>query len=290
MLDRLYPDSPEKRQVAAILARESLWYYARYMFLATYGSKWQRAAHHKAVCQALERVYRGECRRLIINIPPRYSKTSLVLSFITWSLGRHPDSQFILTSYSSRLAATNSWQAREAARSEAFQFVFPEIGIDDTSAAKDEWRTTAGGCVYATGAGGSITGYGAGVMRTGFGGAIIVDDPHKPDEARSEVARKNVLEWYQNTLQSRTNSPDTPIIIIMQRLHEDDLSGWLLAGGSGETWEHVNLPALQEDGTALWPEKHTAAELLRMQDASPYMFSGQYQQRPTPPEGGHLQA
>ena len=112
------------------------------------------------------------------------------------------------------------------------------------SQAKDEWRTGAGGCVYAVGAGGSITGYGAGKLRETFGGAIIIDDPHKPDEVRSDVMRRNVIDWFQNTLESRKNAPNTPIILIMQRLHEEDLAGWLLAGGNGETWEHINLPAI----------------------------------------------
>lgn len=90
--------------------------------------------------------------------------------------------------------------------------------------------------MYATGAGGTITGFGAGRHREGFGGCIIIDDPHKADEARSEVRRQNVIDWFQNTVESRKNSPDTPIILIMQRLHEKDLAGWLLDGGNGEEW------------------------------------------------------
>ncbi|MBC7074674.1 MAG: phage terminase large subunit, partial [Syntrophomonadaceae bacterium] len=115
---------------------------------------------------------------------------------------------------------------------------------------------------------------------------ILIDDPHKADEARSDVMRANVIEWFQNTLESRKNSPETPIILIMQRLHEDDLSGWLLKGGNGEQWDHICLSALRDDGSALWPDKHTADDLRRMQDASPYTFAGQYQQRPAPAEGG----
>ena len=139
---------------------------------------------------------------------------------------------------------------------------------------------------YAQGTGGTITGFGAGKIRNEFGGAIIIDDPHKAAEASSDTIRKNVIEWFQNTLESRTNSPDTPIIVIMQRLHEEDLSGWLLGGGNGEEWEHLCLPAIQEDGSALWPEKHSIERLKVMEDAAPYVFSGQYRQRPSPPAGG----
>ena len=116
---------------------------------------------------------------------------------------------------------------------------------------------------------------------------IIIDDPHKADEARSDVIRQGVIDWFVTTLESRKNDPDgTPIILIMQRLHEKDLAGWLLGGGNGEKWEHVCLSAWQDDGTPLWPEKHDAEALHRMEKAAPYMFAGQYRQRPAPPEGG----
>jgi len=140
--------------------------------------------------------------------------------------------------------------------------------------------------MYATGTGGTITGFGAGKHRDGFGGALILDDLHKADEARSEVRRQNVIDWFQNTLESRKNSPETPIVVIMQRLHEKDIAGWLLDGGNGEEWEHLCLSAIQEDGTALWPEKHDIETLRRMEQAAPYVFAGQYLQRPAPPDGG----
>lgn len=129
---------------------------------------------------------------------------------------------------------------------------------------------------------------------------LVLDDPHKADEARSDVVRKGVIDWFQNTLESRKNSPDTPIILIMQRLHEDDLSGWLLGdrgkdmagpavpGGNGEVWEHLCLSAWADEaaGLPLWPEKHSADDLRRMELAAPYVFAGQYRQRPAPPTGG----
>lgn len=276
----------EQLIAGSVLAGEDFYTFARWMFFHQRGYKWVKAEHHQIICDALMRVYRGECKRLIINIPPRYSKTQLcIIDFMAWTLGHYPDAEFIHTSYSGRLATGNSWQTREMVQHEAYKRIFPNLTLLDDSKAKDEWRTTAGGCVYAVGAGGTITGYGAGKHREGFGGAILIDDPHKADEARSDTMRQNVIDWFQNTLESRKNSPDTPIILIMQRLHEHDLSGWLLDGGNGEEWEHVCLPALREDGTALWPEKHTVADLERMRDSSAYTFIGQYQQAPAPPEG-----
>jgi predicted phage terminase large subunit-like protein len=137
--------------------------------------------------------------------------------------------------------------------------------------------------------GGTIIGYGAGKHRSGFGGAIVIDDPHKADEARSDIVRQGVIDSFQNTLESRLNSPHTPIILIMQRLHEMDLAGWLLSGGNGETWEHLCLETLQNEGTqdecALWPDKHSLEDLHRLKQSKPYSFSGQYQQSPCAPEG-----
>lgn len=255
------------------------------MFLQRRGYKWQRARHHAIICDALMRVYRGECKRLIINVPPRYSKTELaVVNFIAWALGKVPDAEFIHTSYSGTLAVNNSANIRAMIQHEAYLEIFPACEL--STEAKSHWSTTAGGVMYATGAGGTITGFGAGKHRPGFGGAIIIDDPHKADEARSDVIRKGVIDWFQNTLESRKNSPDTPIILIMQRLHEKDLAGWLLDGGNGEEWEHLCLPAIQDDGTALWPEKHDIETLRRMEQAAPYVFAGQYRQRPSPLAGG----
>jgi predicted phage terminase large subunit-like protein len=273
--------------VANELARLDLYWFSQWMFEQRRGYQWIKAPHHKIICDALTRVVKGECKRLIINIPPRYSKTELaVVNFMSWCLGLYPDSEFIYTSYSARLASNYSWQTRELMATNEYQQIFPNSQLMQNSKAKDEWRTTAGGLVYAAGSGGTITGYGAGKHRPNFGGAIIIDDPHKADEARSEIMRENVIDWYQNTLESRKNSPDTPVILIMQRLHELDLSGWLLEGNNGEKWEHICLPAIKEDGTALWEAKHTIEKLREMENAAPYVFSGQYMQRPAPAEGG----
>jgi len=286
----------EQKTVAAELAREDFYFFSRYTFLRKKNFQWLRAKHHAQLCAALDRVYRGECKRLVINLPPRYSKTELaVVNWIAWCLGKVPDSEFIHISYAAPLALNNSANARELVQHEVYGEIFPEVELRKDSSAKGDWRTTAGGVVYATGAEGTVTGFGAGKARPGFGGAIIIDDPHKPGEAESDTVRQGVLDWFNNTLQSRVNSADTPIIVIMQRLHERDLAGWLLGrkpgepacpGGNGEVWEHVCFPALSDDGEALWPEKHTAADLDRMREAMPYVFSGQYQQQPSPGEGG----
>lgn len=282
----MFQFSAAQKLVAAELARNDLYFFTRYMFYQKRGYQWLQALHHALICAALMRVFRGESKRLIINIPPRYSKTEIaIVNFVAWCFGQVPDCEFIHASYSATLAVNNSSNIRSLIQHEAYQEIFPNVTLD--SEAKNHWTTLQGGVFYATGAGGTITGFGAGKQRAGFGGAILIDDPHKADEARSEVMRQNVIDWFQNTVESRKNDPkNTPIIVIMQRLHENDLAGWLLNGGNGEEWELLCLPAIQEDGTALWPEKHSIEQLRQMERAAPYMFAGQYMQRPAPLEGG----
>jgi len=278
--------TPEERQIAAVAARGDLYFFSRWMFKQRKKYQWLRGRHHAIICEALMRVWRGECKRLIINVPPRYSKTELaVVNFIAWAFGHNPDCEFIHACYSGVLATNNSGQIRELVKSLDYREIFPKVALRGDSTAKDHWKTTEDGVMYAVGVGGTITGFGAGKHRDGFSGAIIIDDPHKADEARSDPIRNGVIEWFQNTLESRCNSPDTPIIVIMQRLHERDLAGWLLAGGNGEKWEHVCLPAINEDGTALWPEKHSIERLHQMRTAAPRTFAGQYAQQPSPGEG-----
>ena len=261
--------------------------FSRYMFRSKRNIDMLDNWHQAKICKALQRVYTGRTNRLIINVPPRSGKTEVaVKAFIAWAMGLSPDSEFIHASYSKRLATANAYDIRAMMQHEAYKLVFPWLKLQDDSKAKDEFRTTAGGIVYATGAEGTITGYGASKMRDSFGGAIIIDDPHKAGEATSPVMRQSVIDWYQSTIQSRLNKPDGPIIIIMQRLHEEDLSGWLLNGGSGEKWEHLVIPARDESGQSFWPEQFPPEMLDRLELTSPYVFAGQYMQRPAPLGGG----
>ena len=267
--------------------RTDLLTFTRTIFQARKGTDIKRNWHQDAICNALERVVIGDCKRLIINVPPRSGKTELaVINFIAWCMGNFPDSEFIHASYSKRLATANAYAVRAIMQHERYLEVFGHTSMSGDSRAKDEFRTAQGGIVYATGAEGTITGYGAGKMRADFGGAIIIDDPHKAGEANSPTMRQNVLDWFATTMESRKNSRDTAIIVIMQRLHESDLSGWLLDGGNGEDWEHLNIPALTEDEKSFWPEQFGLDTLHRIRDTNGYVFAGQYLQRPAPIGGG----
>jgi predicted phage terminase large subunit-like protein len=174
-------------------------------------------------------------------------------------------------------------------RSDVFQRHWG-LRLKDDSKSKKKWATLEGGGIYATSAGGAVTGFGAGATvpdfdpdgRPLFGGAVIIDDPLKPEDAFSEPIRSRVNRRFHSTILSRLNSRDTPIVLIMQRLHEQDMSGYLLAQ-EGEHWRHLNLPALNEDSEEpLWPYRHTADELRQIEQGDPYAFAAQYQQHPAP--------
>lgn len=300
----------EKELIAGrIAARSDLYFYARWMFLANKNRIWAKALHHAIICQVLEDVFYGRRKNVIINIAPRYSKTELaVKQFVSWSLGKVPDANFIHISYGAPLAQGNSAETRDQIQTLEYQNIF-NTQIDPNAAGKEHWKTTDGGVFYATGDTGAITGFGAGVMgRDTFGGAIIIDDPHKPDEALSKPVRERVWTRFQNTVESRRNDPSTPIIVIMQRLHVEDLAGKLSRGDSGEHYDVISIPALHggqrdedelikdilypkgsfRDGNefALWPAKHSKEKLLSMEKANTYVFAGQYRQRPAPLSGG----
>jgi len=269
--------------------RTDLLAFTRYIFASRRKADLLLAPFHIELCHTLERVITGDINRLIINIPPRSGKTEIaVKNFIAWSMGNFPDAEFIHASYSKTLATSNTAEIREIMSHEAFSAVFGQPQFKRDTNAKDHFKTIQGGHVYATGSEGTITGFGAGKMRPTFGGAIVIDDPHKAGEANSETMRKNVLDWFSVTMESRKNSRETPIIIIMQRLHEDDLSGHLLSGGNGEEWHHLNIPAITANGNSFWPDNSTfeIGELRRKEKSNSYVFAGQYMQRPAPEGGG----
>jgi len=278
--------NPKKQVYYREALKASFLLFNRYFHKKLQNQSFIVAPHHQRIINALYRVYSGECTRLMINIAPRYGKTQIaVKNFIAWCLANNPSASFIHLSYSDSLALDNSESIRDTVISAEYQELFPEVGIKNDSNAKKKWYTNKGGGVYATGAGGSVTGFGAGSITPSgkFDGAIIIDDPIKPDEAESATVRGRINERYDSTIKNRVNHRLTPIIIIMQRLHPEDLCGYLLEKNE-EPWEVVDIPAIQ-DGKALWPYKHTLEDLKSMRRANPTVFERQYMQNPVPREG-----
>lgn len=243
-----------------------------------------RESHYLTICRALVRVMKGETKRLMINVPPRYGKTELLIEFVAWALSQFPDSNFLYVSYSLGLAKKQTKTIRQIVGMNEYRDIF-DVSLSDDTSAQGNFETSMGGSVYAAGADGEITGRGAGIKGCNrFGGCIVIDDIHKPSEVSSDTMRTSVNEWYFNTLQSRLNDPEnTPIIFIGQRLHEDDLAANLIKTGN---WDTIIIPALDGAGNALHPEMHSITMLRNMQETMPYVFSSQYQQDPLPAGGG----
>lgn len=225
--------------------------------------------------------------RSLINIPPRYGKTEMLIHYVAWTLARYPSSNYLYVSFAKSVAEKQTRIIREIVTMPDYQNLFG-FGLSSSVRSKHDFETTEGGAVYAAGLAGSITSRGAGIQSCKtFGGALIIDDIHKPDEVASDTSRNRVLASYKETLASRTNDPSrTPIIFIGQRLHEDDLPNNLLEGYDGNEWKTLILPSLNKLDQALHPGKHSAEQLKKMRKHSPYVFFAQYQQNPTSPGDG----
>jgi predicted phage terminase large subunit-like protein len=243
-----------------------------------------RESHYKVISRALDRVFRGECNKLIINCPPRYGKTSLAMNFIAYTLAHFPDSNYLYISISSDLATRATAEIRDIITCPYYKKIFG-VSLREDSAAKDSFMTTAGGSIEGLGVAGSVTGKGGGLRGVNrWGGCLFIDDVHKPDSVTSDVVRKGTIDWFFNTLLSRRNAGEsTPIIYIGQRVHSDDLAAHLMEQGG---WETVVLPALDASNNALCPELHTAYELKKMQELDRYVFAAQFMQNPSPQGGG----
>lgn len=219
-------------------------YYSRYFFKQRTGGKMIIAPHHLAIQRALDLVISGEITRLVINVPPGYTKTELAtINMMGRGLALNKRARFMHLSYSHNLALLNSSTARGMIKSKLYQAMWP-MELRDDADSKAMWWNEHGGGVYASSAAGQVTGFRAGHMEPGWQGALIIDDPVKPDDAYSDIVRNGVNNRFNETIKSRLAIETTPMIVIMQRIHYHDLSGYLLRGGSGEKWHHLNLPVI----------------------------------------------
>lgn len=229
--------------------------FTRYFFKQRNHRKFIIGRHHRIIASALDDVLAGKTKKLIINIAPRYGKTELaVKSFIAMGLALNPKAKFIHLSYSDDLARDNSSDVQAIMRETEYKRLFD---ARPTSTNSKKWYTEQGGGLYAVSSAGQVTGFGAGLVDpetddtemldeftpyvngTDFGGAIIIDDPIKPDDALSALVRAKVNQKFDTTIRNRVNSRNTPIIIIMQRLNEDDLCGFLMKKRTGRMARRV---------------------------------------------------
>ena len=246
--------------------------------------------------------------------------TELVIkSFISWCFALNPRCRFLHLSYSDILVNDNSDTVRNIMSEELYKTLFPNSALASEKGSAKRWKTKAGGELYAVSTQGQVTGFGAGAVdeeidkmdggndifvfddhtnemlkmidaKTNiFQGAIVIDDPLKADDAASDLIRERINQRFENTIRNRVNSRRTPIIIIMQRLHEHDLCGYLQEI-EPDTWTVLSLPVIQTDPEtgeehALWPMKHNLEELYKLREINPVVFETQYMQNPIPTEG-----
>jgi len=209
--------------------------------------------HIEIIAARLTALRGGRIRRLVINLPPRHLKSLLVsVAFPAWCLGHDPSAQILCVSYAQDLADKLSRDCRHIVASDWYRGVFP-TRLSPQRAAMPEFDTTAQGCRLATSVGGVLTGRGADI--------IVIDDPLKPEEALSQAQRQAANEWFDHTLYSRLNDKLAgAIVLIMHRLHEDDLVGHVLAQ---EEWEAVRIPAIAEDDEPYRIETGARAAILQ---------------------------
>jgi len=259
------------------------------------GQSFARNWHIAAICHALERVARGEVKRLILLVPPRSLKSICAsVAWPAWLLGHVPTARIICVSYAIELAVKHARDCRAVMMADWYRAAFPHTRLDPGKLAWMEFMTTQRGLRLATSTGGVLTGRG--------GDILIIDDPMKPIDAQSETWRRDVQQWFTNTLLSRLDDKvHGAIVVVMQRLHVDDLAGHLIEQGG---WEVLALPAIAEVeqlvpiggglvhcravGDILHPAREPRHVLDRLRaEMGSADFSAQYQQAPVPP-GGHM--
>jgi predicted phage terminase large subunit-like protein len=247
--------------------------------------------HHEAIAFRLGEIADGTLKRLIVTLPPRQLKSTIIsVAWPAWMLGRFPEKRFVCVSFADDLALKHARDCRSIMQSHWYRETFPDVRL--TRTAEHDIQTSKQGGRFSTTVGGTLTGLG--------GDIIIIDDPIKPSEANSEAARRSVNEWYGGTLVSRLNSQaDGAIVLVMQRVHQDDLAGHLLEQGG---WDQLRLPAIADEDVIVHIGKNRthawrngdlldpvrlSADILdgikRGQGSA--AFAAQFQQSPVPAEG-----
>jgi predicted phage terminase large subunit-like protein len=236
--------------------------------------------HHKIMAEAFERVASGKLKRLIINMPPRHTKSEFASYLLpSWFLGKFPSRKVIQTSHTAELAVGFGRKVRNLVDSEVYNDIFPELSLQADSKAAGRWNTSKGGDYFAIGVGGAVTGKGADLL--------IIDDPHSEQEAALAAVNPDVYdkvyEWYTSGPRQRLQ-PGGAIVVVMTRWAQRDLTGQVLKNAAlrGETdWEVIEFPAIMPSGKPLWPEFWSIEELEALHEELPNAkWQAQYQQNP----------
>lgn len=256
---------------------------ARNTFMGFVNKVWPEfiaGPHHAIMARAFEKVARGENKRLIINMPPRHTKSEFASYLLpAWYLGKFPNKKVIQASNTGELAVGFGRKVRNLVDSDTYKDIFPELELQQDSKAAGRWNTSKGGDYFAIGVGGTVTGKGAHLL--------IIDDPHSEQEAALAASNPDVYdkvtEWYTSGPRQRLQ-PGGAIIIVMTRWAQRDLTGQVLkaaAGRGGEQWEVIDFPAILPDGRPIWPQFWSIQELEALREELPNSkWQAQYQQNP----------
>jgi predicted phage terminase large subunit-like protein len=241
--------------------------------------------HHALMAQKFEDIANGKSRRLIINMPPRHTKSEFASYLLpAWYLGRYPDKKIIQCSNTAELAVGFGRKVRNLVSSEVYSKIFPNVHLRADSKAAGRWATNANGDYFAIGVGGTVTGKGADLL--------IIDDPHSEQEAAlassDPAVFDKVFEWYTSGPRQRLQ-PGGSIVVVMTRWAKRDLTGKIcqsIIDRDGDVWDIISLPAILPTGKPLWPEFWSLDELSKLRDELPLpKWQAQYQQDPTSEEG-----
>lgn len=302
--------------------------FSKWCFYIQMGFKFQMQDFHSIIFDFCQRIVNGEIDRGIVTIPPRHSKTQILSIFLPlYSFCNNPTSHNIITSYADDVVQESSGYIRQIMLDPLFQKIFPAVRIDPAKRSLERWGTTKSGVMHAVPTGGKMTGKGAGLLSPEYAGVFVVDDAIKPKDAYSNTIRQEINDRYDNTFMSRLANdglvqdedgnpikcPRTPMVIIMQRVHDEDLVGHILRGGSSDRYVWLNIPGIltaecgskkwyntiiskqaythaepflyelprEEYPSALWPSRKSLESLLSMKEATPYTFNSQYLGDPT---------
>jgi predicted phage terminase large subunit-like protein len=240
--------------------------------------------HHRIMADAFDRIANGTLKRLIVNMPPRHTKSEFASYLLpAFLMGRDPRTKAIEATHNGELAVRFGRKVRDLMDTEVYKEIFPGVLLKQDSKAAGRWDTNKGGEYFAVGVGGAMTGRGADVL--------VIDDPHSEQDAMSDLALDNAWEWYSSGPRTRLQ-PGGAIVVVMTRWGTKDLTARLLKsqqGKNADQWEVIEFPAILPSGRALWPEFWKLEELEGVRASlSVQKWNAMYQQRPTADEGAIL--
>ena len=236
--------------------------------------------HHKIIAEKFNKIATGEIKRLIVNMPPRHTKSEFASNYLpAWMIGKNPKLKIIQTTHTAELAVRFGRKAKNVIDSPEYQEVF-QTRLQEDSKAAGRWETEGGGEYFAAGVGGAITGRGADLL--------IIDDPHKEQDAMSKEGFDKAYEWYTSGPRQRLQ-PGGAIVVVMTRWSTKDLTGCLIHGQKevkGDQWELIEFPAIMPSGLPVWPEYWKLDELEKVEATLPIAkWNAQWMQAPTAEEG-----